>query len=90
MASAVAATPKVSNCEPMVNAATLLLVAVTVTALVMGSVLMPLRVIPAAALRSPASRAEKSTPSVAVTPVVSRVKVRLWPGRKPPPSRETA
>ena len=89
MASAVVPTAKLSSCVLAARSAPVVLVAVSVTALVLGSVLMALSVMPVAAVRAPATKPAKSRPSVAVPLAVSREKVTLRPAPRPKPSRTT-
>ena len=83
-------TTKLRSWAPAARSALLVLVAVSVTALLVGSVLMALRVTPVAAVRALAAKVAKSAPSMAVPLAVSRVKVTLPPTPKTTPSRETA
>ena len=83
-------TEKVTICRPASRAAPLVLVAVSETFLVSGSVLMALSVMPLAAVMPLAMRAAKSVPSVAVRPAVSREKEKDWPAARAVPSRATA
>ena len=88
--SCVVLTEKVMIWRPASREAPLVLVAVSVTFLETGSVLMALRVMPLAAVMLLAMNAAKSMPSEAVRPVVSREKEKERPAARAVPSRTTA
>jgi hypothetical protein len=88
--SCVVLTEKVTIWRPASRAAPLVLVAVRVTVLETGSVLMALRVMPLAAVMLLAISAAKSVPSVAPIPAVSREKEKLCPALSAVPSSSTA
>ena len=79
----------VSSGAPTAKEVPPMLVAVTVTALVVGSVLLPLRLIPVDGTRFDSSRAVKSSPSIAVPLPLATVKVTLRPAARPTPFKAT-